>query len=97
MEERHGHDEHVKLTDQTIKQINIEMDNLRLQQQTSESLRDSRGSSLHQPMLSSHNQLMRAAKGNHFSAIAPTTTIQIKGSAADRQSQSATQRYQSYV
>ena len=44
MEERHGHEEHVKLTEQSMIQLNAEMDNLRLQQ--ADSLRDSRGSSI---------------------------------------------------
>ena len=105
MEERHGHEEHVKLTEQSLSQINIEMDNLRMQQQTTDSLRDSRGSSSIQPLSSVNNQVLKAAKNHHFQSIAPTASIHISGVATqsaqpingERQSQSATQRYQSYA
>lgn len=40
LEERHGHEEHVKMTDQVLAQLNQEMDNLRFSQKV-DSVRES--------------------------------------------------------
>ena len=47
MEEKNGHEEHLKLTKQVMDQMNVEMDNLRVQQR-GDSLRNSQSSSTRQ-------------------------------------------------
>lgn len=50
LEEKHGHEEHVELTQKVLSQLNIDMDNLRMQHvRGPDSLRESGSSSIRQP------------------------------------------------
>ena len=58
MEERHGHEDHVKMTEQVINKLNQEMDNLRNinYHLRSDSMRESSSSAAHSKQYIHHHQ-----------------------------------------